>query len=899
MTGSADSLADAVARASSHAPFLRGLIRREPDLLADMQNAGFDAAFETALGRLDPERVFPSVREARGAVALTVALADLSGAWSLEQVTDALTRFADSALDFAITSAFRERDQTPGGLAALALGKMGSRELNYSSDIDIIFLHDPDTLPCRDGEDPTEAAVRIVRRVVAILAERTGDGYALRVDLRLRPDPDSTPSSLPLGAAEQYYQSQALAWERSAFIRARAAAGDIELGARFLKTIEPFIWRRSLDYSALAEIREVSHRIRDHFAEGQTLGPGFDLKRGRGGIREVEFFAQVHQMIFGGRDETIRSGATMEALAALAEAGRIEASEAAVLSEAYRHYRTLEHRIQMVDDQQTHSIPRLAPARAQVAGLAGTKSWKAVETDLAPRLKAVAKLYDGLLKSGEEQRGPRIPTGKSGIELWGKRARVNDPQLLASLLEGWRSGRPRSLRAPESQQAFEAVIPNLVQQIGGGRAGRVALLRLDQLINALPSGVQFWRLLAAHPPLAQVLGRLLTATPLLADALAKRPSLMDVLLEPAGPLPDLAAATDELSSVVRGLAGELLLDRLRLWTSERRFLLGVQLLDGSISPDRASCELSLMAEAAVALLARSVSHEFAERHGEVPGGRLVPLALGRFGGGRLTAQSDLDLVLLFTGDFEAQSDGETPLSASVYFNRLGQRLVAALTVPTAAGPLYEVDMRLRPSGADGLLVVSLDSFVRYQEQDAQLWEMMALTRARPIGCAPADKSMAQAAIDRLVASPRDPAFVRHEAQQMRRHMARHKPPAGPFDVKLMKGGLVDIEFIVAVRALLSGRSVPPGLQEAAARLAPELVEPARLLNDMLVVLRLVQPHDAAATPDAASAAVLARACGKAGLADLKADLAIARAKVKQSWADTFGPNTTSKATTKA
>lgn len=887
MSPEAPGLADAIERANANAPFLRGLIRREPELVALMESAGFDAALDASLARLDPERVFPSVREARGGVALTVALADLSGAWPMEQVTDGLTRFADDALDFAITSAFHERDQQPGGLSALALGKMGSSELNYSSDIDLIFLHDPDRIARRDGEDPTDAAVRIVRRVVAILAERTGDGYALRVDLRLRPDPDSTPSSLPVGAAEQYYQSQALAWERSAFIRARAAAGDIALGENFLRMIEPFIWRRSLDYSALAEIREVSHRIRDHFAEGQTLGPGFDLKRGRGGIREVEFFAQVHQMIFGGRDPSLRSGATLEALAALAQAGRIAPEEAAVLGEAYRHYRTLEHRIQMVADQQTHSVPKLAAERAQVAGLAGAPNWKTVETDLAPRLKAVAKLYDRLLETGEGQRGPRIPLGSGEVELWGERARLKDPRLLVSLVEGWRSGRPRSLRAPEAQQAFEAVIPVLVQQVAAGRTGREALLRLDQLVNALPSGVQFWRLLAAHPALAKVVGRLLTATPLLADALAKRPSLLDVLLEPASPLPDVHAAIDELSSVLRGLSGETLLDRVRLWTAERRFLLGVQLLDGSVSPDDASRELSLMAEAAVALLAGAVTNDFAERHGAVPGGRLVPLALGRFGGGRLTAQSDLDLVLLFTGSFEAQSTGQTPLSASVYFNRLGQRLIAALTVPTAAGPLYEVDMRLRPSGADGLLVVSLDSFVRYQEAEAQLWETMALTRARPIGCAEEDKALAQAAIGRLVATPRDPAFVKREALEMRRHMAKHKPQAGPFDVKLMKGGLVDIEFIVAVRALLSGQPVPPGLAEAAALLAPELVGPARLMNDMLVVLRLVQPHDASAAPDATAGAVIARACGKTGLAALKADLAEARATVTRIWAETF------------
>jgi glutamate-ammonia-ligase adenylyltransferase len=881
------SLADARARAETHSPFLRGLIRREAGLLAGMAESGFDAALEMATARLDPANPAQSLRQARAGVALTAALADLAGAWPLERVTGALTRFADTALDFAIASAFADREQKPAGLTVLALGKMGSFELNYSSDIDLIFLHDSETLPHRAGEDPTEAAVRIVRRVSNLLSERTGDGYALRVDLRLRPDPDSTPSSLPIGAAEQYYQSQALAWERPAFIRARAAAGDVAMGQSFLKAIDPFIWRRSLDYSALAEIREVSHRIRDHFGEVEKLGPGFDLKRGRGGIRECEFYAQVHQMIFGGRDPTLRAGATVDALQALAAAGRIGAEEAALLTDAYRHYRCIEHRIQMVADQQTHSVPKQAAERAQVAGLCGEANWRAVEAALAPRLKAVAKLYDRLLETGEGQRGPRLPQQPAEVEAWAARARIRDTRLLATLVEGWRSGRPRSLRAPESQRAFETVIPALVQQLGCGPTGRESLLRLDQMISALPSGVQFWRLLAAHPALAKVVGRLLTTTPLLADALAKRPSLLDVLLEPASPLPDAGAARAELASLCRGLDGEHLLDRVRIWTAERRFALGVQLIDGSVSPGVASRELAHMAEAAVGLLADHVTAEFSARHGEVPGGRLIPLALGRFGGGQLTTQSDLDLVLLFTGSHETRATGQPPLSASAWFNRLGPRLIAALTVPTAAGPLYEVDTRLRPSGGDGLLVVSLDSFLHYQRKEAGVWEQMALTRARPVGCAAPDAAAAQAVIDELVTAPRDAGHVRREALDMRRHMAKHKPPVGPFDVKLMKGGLVDIEYIVAVRALLSGRPVPTGLEEAAVLLAPELAGPARLMNDMLVMLRLVQPHDATATPDSNAGVLIARACGQPSFVALKSELSAARAIVARAWADTF------------
>jgi glutamate-ammonia-ligase adenylyltransferase len=880
-------LADALDRARRHSPFLRALVDRDGALLEQVMAAGPEAGLADALGRLDPARPAASLRQARHGVALTVALADLAGRWRLEAVTGALSRFADRAIGFAIDAAFAEQGAEPAGLVALALGKLGSRELNYSSDVDLIFLHDPETLPRRSTEEPTQAAVRLVRRVVALLAERTADGYTARVDLRLRPDPSSTPASLPVGAAESYYQAQALAWERAAFIRARPVAGDLALGMAFLESIRPFVWRRSLDFSALADIRETSHQIRDHLEGSDRLGPGFDLKRGRGGIREIEFYTQVHQLIFGGRDERLRPGATLEALAALAEAGLVPPGDARLLAEAYRAHRTLEHRFQMLADQQTHAVPRLAAERAAVAGLLGATGWKAVETDLAPRLKAVARLYDRLLESGgEARRGPRIPQGAVLVERWAKGQRLKDPALLISLMDGWRAGRPRSLRAPEARRAFEAVIPGLVT--GVSRAGRPGLLRLGQLIDALPSGVQFWRLLAANPALAQTLARLLTATPLVADALARRPVLIDALLQPAPPLPDLAAARTDLDQVTAGLEGEALLDRVRQWNGERRFLIAARLAEGEEAPLAAARTLALMAEATVERLAQAVEAAFAARHGRVPGGRLVLLALGRLGGGLLTAQSDLDLVFLFTGSFETRADGDPPLTASTWFNRLGTRIVAALSVPTAAGTLFEVDTRLRPSGADGLLVVSLDSFARYQSGEAEFWETMALTRARPIACTPEDARLASATVERILARRRDPREVRREALAMRRLMARHKPARGPFDVKLMKGGLVDIEFILAARALIAGQPVSPDLEVAAAALAPGLVEPFRLMMATLVMLRLSSPHDSGATPDAAAGQRIAQACGKTGLAALKAGLQEARRNVGIAWTETFG-----------
>ncbi|MFA7440688.1 MAG: bifunctional [glutamine synthetase] adenylyltransferase/[glutamine synthetase]-adenylyl-L-tyrosine phosphorylase [Sphingomonadaceae bacterium] len=886
----ANALDDAILRAETHAPYLRGLIRREPELLEMIRYEGPDAALAATFARLDPESPGPSLRASKGGMALVVALADLAGLWPLEQVTASLSRHADRALDFAITAAFAERGAVPSGLIALALGKLGSRELNYSSDIDLIFLHDPEKLPLRTrDEDPTEAAVRIVRRVSTLLSDRTEHGYCWRVDLRLRPDPDSTSSSLPLSAAEQYYQSQALAWERLAFIRARPVAGDLQAGAAFLEQIDPFIWRRSLDYSALADIREVSYRIRDHFSEGQKLGPGFDLKRGRGGIREIEFFAQTQQLIFGGRDPSLRAAATMEGLAALAQGGRIPPEDAEFLSDAYRRLRTLEHRVQMIADQQTHTIPKLKAERDAIARLMAEQDWKAVEGMLSPWLRGVARHYDQLLASGgDEKRGPRIPLEPDSVTLWAKTAKIADPVLLTALVAGWRNGRLRSLRTDDSRRVFESVAPALVSAVGKGRNGREGLLRLDRMISALPSGVQLWRLLAANPGLVDVVGRVLTATPLLADALARRPDLIDVLIEPASPSADIDAARAELALATAGLDGELLLDRVRRYTAEYRFQLGVQLLDGSVTPLAAAATLGFIAEATVELLADQVQTDFAKKYGEIPDSRLVVLALGRFGGGELTTQSDLDLVFTYTGSFEQQSVGGQSLSASTWYNRVGQRLVAALTVPTAAGHLYEVDTRLRPSGADGLLVPSLDSFERYQRETAEIWELMALTRARPITGSPADRARVERILDDLIAIRRDPAKICAEVLSLRRYLTKNKPASGPFDVKLVKGGLVDIEFILQARSLIEGKRVSPAIAEAAAELAPELMEPARFLLSVLVMLRLIQPHDSRTAPMSGADAALARACGYSNVASLREAYADVRATVNAAWKKTFG-----------
>ncbi|KPF80434.1 hypothetical protein IP88_00410 [alpha proteobacterium AAP81b] len=889
-------IATAAATAWANAPFLKGLIRGRAAVVAELAASGPDAAFAAALAttRDDATPVATRLRRARGDVALVVALADLAGRWRLEQVTAALSAFADAAIDIAIAAALAERGAANAGLVALALGKLGSGELNYSSDVDLIFLHDPDRIPRRPHEDPGEAAVRIARRAIALLADLTPDGYVARVDLRLRPASEITPVSISVGAAEHYYQSEALTWERVAFIRARACAGDITLGQAFLAAIRGFVWRRCLDWTAVRDIQAVSLRIRDHFEAGQAVGPGYDVKRGRGGIREIEFFAQIHQLIWGGRDPALRAPATLDGLAALAAAGRIDAAEAATLAASYRCLRSLEHRLQMRRDEQTHMAPKLVADRRGVAALCGARDWAAVERALKATTAPVAAAYDRLIAAAAPP-APEVPRDPAA---WLKARHPRQTRLLAPLVARWRDGNLRALRAEPAREAFEAVLPALLAGVAAAGDPAHAAARLDGFLDALPAGAQFFALLRANPALVGLLGDLLGVAPVLADALARDPALFDILLAPGAmaPLDPAPALATELAAFAASDALEITLDRVRRWTGERRFQLGAHLVAGRADPLVVARSLSDLADAALAVVMPAVAEDFARTHGRIAGASLLVLAMGRFGGQALTHASDLDLVYLFGGDHQALSDAPRPMAASQYFNRLAARLTAALSVPTAAGALYEIDTRLRPWGAKGLLAASIDSFARYHAYDAEVWEHMALTRARVIGGSTDERAAAVAAIAGALTRRRDPAALRDAVLAMRAEMAAAKPGGGAFDVKLAPGGSVDLEFIVHYLQLRDGRGCAPDLRLALAQLVADDIVPVALadahdlLSRFLILLRLVSPSGPARVPasfPAAVEAMLARGLGCDSFAEVVARLALARQAVRLAWEDQF------------
>ncbi len=877
---------DALDRATHYSPFLRETAVAYPHLIELFRKNGAETAVAAALAA-GGESAGAELRRRRLGLALAVSLGDLGGELSLERVTALLSNFADQAIARAIDVAFEEL--MPGepqrGFAVIALGKLGSNELNFSSDVDLLLLFDPQTLPRRQRDEPGEAAVRIGQRVVELLQKRTADGYVARVDLRLRPSPEATPIVLSVNAAIAYYESAALGWERAAFVRARACAGDLAIADGFLEAIEPFVWRRAIDFGAFDEIRAIGQKVRDHYASRQSLGPGYDLKRGRGGIRETEFFAQARQLVHGGRDPRLRPAATLDAIAALERAGHMEPDLAREMATAYRRLRTIEHRVQMIADQQTHLLPAGGDEMTAVARLHGFTDGEELLDWLRPSVARVGEAFDELAGSGSQH----LPSDPESLRSELAALGFADTEPAMRRISEWRSGRARSLRSSAALEAFEAMLPALLGAIAGSADPGNALNRLSDIVERVPSGVNLYRLLQARPGLSTLLARILAHAPALADQLARRPALIDSLLDAScfDPPPPAAAFARFLAEEMRGKPYDLAIDRARRIVNERRFALGVQLVDQRGDPLAVGQGYACVAEGALVALAGAAVAEFEAAHGSFPGAELVVLGLGRLGGGVLTHASDLDLIYLFTTPAADSSNGARPLGPSDYFNRLANRATAALSVSTAAGPLYDVDTRLRPQGEQGMLAVSLDAFADYQRDEAWTWEHMALARARPVFGSEAARHSVAALIRKILGQSKHSSGAAADAVTMRDEIARHKPASGPLDVKLGPGGLVDLEFAVHVLQLTHSTGLDPPLEAAVEQLASaglierNIVEAQKLLTRMLVVIRLLAPETA--TPNEDSRKLMAQLCGATGWDDLIGRHAQARHDVSQLW----------------
>ncbi len=812
-------------------PYLRDLHTRHEDWLAGALGAP-DEAMETELAGVanswqaageEPE-LAARLRKAKGRVALLAAAAETAGLWTTAAATAALSDLADAALEagleFLIARAVAKGDLAAGttaaqsGLIVFALGKHGGRELNYSSDIDIVAFFDRSAGVLTDPDEDTKIFSRIVQRLAALMQDPIGGEYVFRTDLRLRPDPGSTPVALSTDAALAYYESRGQNWERAAWIKARPCAGDIEAGRAFLDELAPYIWRKHLDFATIADIQAMKRQINISKNVGDARVAGHNVKLGRGGIREIEFFAQTQQLIAGGRDRSLRVRPTTEALAALARTGWIAEQAATELTQTYWFLRAVENRLQMLRDEQTHVMPDTAEGIATIATLMDFASSAEFETAYRSALSTVQTYYANLFTEGESlggDAGDLVFTGSDDdpntLETLGKMG-FQDPSAISATIRKWHYGGYRATRTSAARAHLTELLPALLGSFARTGNADLAFQRFDNFLGRLPAGVQLFALLRSHAHLRDLLVQLMASAPRMAEAVIHRAHVMDPLIDPA--FADEIARPDVLVAKVDAFLGDArdyqeVIDRARIIGQEQQFLIAAGLLSGTVTAQRAGEQFTALAETLLRRLFAAVRAEFEKRHGTVPGASVALLAFGKMASREMTVASDLDFIMIYdAADTTMESTGERPLAASQYFARLTQRLVAALTAPTSEGILYQADMRLRPSGNAGPLATSLNAFRRYQEEEAWTWEHLALTRARVVDADAGFAERVDAVIAGALAKPRDADKTIADVVAMRELMAKERPPRHPFDLKLVNGGLVDLEFVAQSAQLLHG-----------------------------------------------------------------------------------------------
>ncbi len=882
------------------APFLRSLILADPARIARLVAAdpatrmrGLTATIRRAWKTGDAAGLMAVLRRGRQETALVTALADLGGVWDVVQVTAALTGFAEAAVETAVRFVLRETaeagrivladPQAPeagSGWIVLGMGKFGAGELNYSSDIDLIVLFDEATVRPADGVEPTTLFVRMTQRLVALLQEHTADGYVFRTDLRLRPDPGSTNIAMATEAALQYYESLGQNWERAALIKARPVAGDKPAGEAFLAELTPYIWRKYLDFAAIADIHSIKRQIHDHRGHAVVAVAGHNIKLGRGGIREIEFFVQTQQLIAGGRQPELRGRRTLDMLKALAKFGWIDAATRDEMSAAYAALRQIEHCLQMINDAQTHTLPEDAEGLAVVARMAGYRNAGAFEKAVAKTLTTVRDRYAALF-----EKAPTLTSAAGSLSFTGD---TDDPETLATLtalgyrnpaeisrtVRGWHFGRYPATRSASARERLTEFVPVLLEALAGGEGADAAFAAFDRFLARMPAGVQLFSLLQTNSGLLNLLVTVLQTAPRLAETIVRRAHVMDALLDPAffGTLPDAALLRQRLAeSLAEARDFEDVLDRARIFGQEQQFLIGVRVLAGTVSVRQAGYAYSDLADVLLAAVFDATIGEFERAHGRMKRGAVALVAMGKLGGREMTATSDVDLILLY--DFDeaaASSSGQRPLHGSQYYTRLTQRLVAALSAPTAEGTLYAVDFRLRPSGKSGPLATHIDAFAAYQERAAWTWERMALTRARLVA---GDRKLVKRAADDIRAvltTRRDAGKILADISEMRAMVEEAKGGEGAWDLKQAPGGLVDIEFIAQALLLVNAHRSPQLISTetesvltaaaTAGLLSPadaDILLPALGLYQALIqIVRLCldQPFD----PDSAPRALLER-----------------------------------------
>jgi [glutamine synthetase] adenylyltransferase / [glutamine synthetase]-adenylyl-L-tyrosine phosphorylase len=909
-----------------YSPFLWQLASENPARLNAVLVADPDAHLAALIERTagaaaasaDEAEVMGLLRRMKAEAALLIALADIGEKWPVMRVTRALTEVADAAVTMALRHLLRAaarakkitlpdpaRPEDGCGFAVIAMGKMGAFELNYSSDIDLIVLFDP--APTLAAEiEPALFYIRITRGLVKLLQERTVDGYVFRVDLRLRPDPGSTQIAISTAAALAYYESIGQNWERAALIKARVAAGDRVLGEALLKELAPFIWRKYLDYAAIADVHAMKRQMHAYRGHDEIAVEGHNIKLGRGGIREIEFFVQTQQLIAGGRHPELRGRETLAMLATLAAGGWIGAEAARDLADAYCFLRKVEHRLQMIADEQTHVLPADPAALDRFARFLGFAGRDQFADALLGHMRKVQAHYARLFEDAGKGGRLRLDFPAGGDDPRTLDTLVGlgfkNPLEVSAMVRRWFSEDVPALRGEFAKGHFAELVPLLIEHVAHGENPDRALVAFDRFLAAVQGGGRLFSLLLRNPDLVALLTLALGTAPRLADIVARHPQVMDALVDPAffGALPDAAKLSAEFArSAAQACSYEDFLDRTRSFGQEHMFLIGARILSGTVSAEQAGAAYARLADVLIDAVHDEVERSFAAAHGRLPQQQSAVLALGKLGGREMTAGSDLDLILVydFAGEHPA-SDGPRPLTGFQYFARFTQRLISALTAQTNYGALYHVDMRLRPSGRSGPVATQIDGFRGYHEQEAWTWEHMALTRARVVSSSPGFAARVEAVVRETLTRARDPAAVAADVSEMRHAIAREKGESERWDLKYAAGGLVDLEFIAQYLQLVHAAARPDILDTSTARVldkasaagvlaaehADVLRPAARLYHNLTQVLRLClsAPFDPK-TAGSDLLRLLARAADLPDFATLEPHLAETQAKVRASF----------------
>jgi glutamate-ammonia-ligase adenylyltransferase len=799
----------------TYSPFLSRLVMQYADFFAEVCILGPDACFASLEGGLQHNTeasataLMKELRIAKNKAALLIAVADIAGAWELKKVTYCMSIIAELAVQRALAFQLREaahkglitvqsqdRPESGCGVFVLAMGKLGAHELNYSSDIDLIVFFDRERVRYTGTQNMEQCFSRIVNETVRMLQERTADGYVFRVDLRLRPDPSSTPVALSTAGALTYYETVGQNWERAALIKAHPIAGDIDAGYQFLKQLTPFLWRKHLDFAAIADIQSIKRQMDARTGSAITL-PGHNVKTGLGGIREIEFFAQIHQLIWGGRILALRINGTCKTLEALAEEGLISDALAQSLIASYHFLRTVEHRLQMVDDQQTHTIPTVPEAQERLARFMGYDDLPTFEVALLGHLQHVHANFSGAFKGATSLGGEEGTLSFTGVENNPRTLETiakmgyRNPATVSEIIQGWHRGSRRATRNKRARELITELTPVLLKALAANAQPDQAFMHFDTFLSGLPSGVQIFSLFQANPQLLDLIAIIVGCAPAMAENLSKNPHLLDTVLTAdfERTLPDRDTLYNEAVNMLlhaRDFEDEI--DIIRRFKNERQFQAGVQLLRHQATALEASRTLSDIADICMETLLHRVEVAFREKHPELPLGNLAVLALGRLGARQMTFGSDIDLLFVYG------VEGEFPAMHGLY-NKLAQRFISALTLLTREGRLYEVDSRLRPSGKDGALAISMEAFDKYVGESAWTFERMAYVRGRVVCGQQTVRKKLQALLTRHLTQPRARTKLVADLLELRGKITREFGSDNPWNLKYAHGGIMDINFL--------------------------------------------------------------------------------------------------------